>query len=106
MSFAPPSIPHGRARWALRKTSVFVQINSSFGHGVDLLLRAKRVSRPSPSNHASWSLLIHHWPMAYFLKARLVPADEKLRNQGAEKITGYLRHEALGRFCRENVLAH
>src|SRR5438067_1256624 len=27
-------------------------------------------------------------------------------NQGAEKITGYLRHEALGRFCRENVLAH
>jgi len=35
-------------------------------------------SRPWPSNHASWSLLIHHWPMAYFLKARLVPADEKL----------------------------
>src|SRR5437867_971708 len=27
-------------------------------------------------------------------------------NQGAEKITGYLRHEALGRFCRENVLSH
>jgi len=27
-------------------------------------------------------------------------------NQGAEKITGYLRHEALGRSCRENVLAH
>src|SRR6266550_3659393 len=27
-------------------------------------------------------------------------------NQGAEKITGYLRHEALGRCCRENVLAH
>src|SRR5207253_10694523 len=32
------AIPPGRARWALRKTSVFVQINSSFGHGVDLLL--------------------------------------------------------------------
>jgi PAS domain S-box-containing protein/diguanylate cyclase (GGDEF)-like protein len=27
-------------------------------------------------------------------------------NDGAEKITGYLRHEALGRLCRENVLAH
>src|SRR5438445_5229057 len=27
-------------------------------------------------------------------------------NQGAEKITGYLRHEALGRRCRENVVAH
>ena len=27
-------------------------------------------------------------------------------NQGAEKITGYLRHEALGRSCCENVLAH
>ncbi|HEV2730092.1 MAG TPA: PAS domain S-box protein, partial [Terriglobales bacterium] len=26
-------------------------------------------------------------------------------NDGAEKITGYLRHEALGRHCRENVLA-
>src|SRR5205809_3874660 len=78
MSFAPRLIQHGRARRALRKTSVFVQINSSFGHGVDLLLRAKRFSRPWPSNHASQSLFIHHRPTAYFLKTRLVPADEKL----------------------------
>ncbi len=60
------------------KTSVFVQINSSSGHGVDRLLRAKRFSRPWPSNHASRSLFIHHRPTAYFLKTRLVPADEKL----------------------------
>ncbi len=27
-------------------------------------------------------------------------------NDGAEKITGYQRHEVLGRFCRENILLH
>jgi diguanylate cyclase (GGDEF)-like protein/PAS domain S-box-containing protein len=27
-------------------------------------------------------------------------------NEGAEKITGYHRHEVLGRFCRENILLH
>lgn len=27
-------------------------------------------------------------------------------NDGAERITGYLRHDVVGRFCRENILAH
>ncbi len=27
-------------------------------------------------------------------------------NDGAEKITGYHRHEVLGRFCRDNILLH
>jgi diguanylate cyclase (GGDEF)-like protein/PAS domain S-box-containing protein len=27
-------------------------------------------------------------------------------NDGAERITGYRRHEVLGRFCRENILVH
>jgi diguanylate cyclase (GGDEF)-like protein/PAS domain S-box-containing protein len=29
-----------------------------------------------------------------------------LWNQGAERLTGYKRHEVLGRSCRDNVLAH
>jgi len=52
-----------------------VQINSSFGHGVDLLLY---ILASVAQQSRELSLLIHHWPMAYFLKARLVPADEKL----------------------------
>jgi diguanylate cyclase (GGDEF)-like protein/PAS domain S-box-containing protein len=27
-------------------------------------------------------------------------------NDGAEKITGHLRHDVLGRFCRDNILVH
>jgi diguanylate cyclase (GGDEF)-like protein/PAS domain S-box-containing protein len=36
-----------------------------------------------------------------------VDRDQKILfwNQGAEKITGYLRQEVVGRFCRDNVLA-
>jgi diguanylate cyclase (GGDEF)-like protein/PAS domain S-box-containing protein len=27
-------------------------------------------------------------------------------NDGAERITGYMRHDVVGRFCRENILVH
>jgi diguanylate cyclase (GGDEF)-like protein/PAS domain S-box-containing protein len=37
----------------------------------------------------------------------LVDREWKIRfwNDGAERITGYLRHDVLGRFCRNNILA-
>jgi PAS domain S-box-containing protein len=27
-------------------------------------------------------------------------------NDGAERITGYLRHDVIGQFCREDILVH
>lgn len=37
----------------------------------------------------------------------LVDGEEKIRfwNEGAEKITGYLRQDVVGHFCRENILS-
>ncbi len=38
----------------------------------------------------------------------LVDKDRRILfwNDGAERITGYLRHQVLGHFCRENILMH
>lgn len=47
--------------------------------------------------------VIEHLPTAVYF----VDADEKIRfwNEGAEKITGYLRQDVVGHFCRENILS-
>jgi diguanylate cyclase (GGDEF)-like protein/PAS domain S-box-containing protein len=38
----------------------------------------------------------------------LVDEDRRIVfwNDGAERVAGFLRHEVLGRFCRENILVH
>jgi diguanylate cyclase (GGDEF)-like protein len=47
--------------------------------------------------------VLEHLPTAVYF----VDAEEKIRfwNDGAEKITGYLRQDVVGRFCRENILS-
>ena len=47
--------------------------------------------------------VLEHLPTAVYF----VDAEEKIRfwNDGAEKITGYLRQDVVGHFCRENILS-
>ena len=47
--------------------------------------------------------VLEHLPTAVYF----VDAEEKIRfwNEGAEKITGYLRQDVVGHFCRENILS-
>src|SRR5688572_1596322 len=47
--------------------------------------------------------VLDHLPTAVYF----VDPEEKIRywNEGAERITGYLRQDVVGHFCRENILS-